>query len=659
MELEHIRAQRQPSLQLFGWSFLMLFLELALIRWLGSNILYLSYFSNLILLGSFLGIGIGFLIADRDYDLPRWLPKSLLLLVGFVLVFPVEINRFAEDLIFFGDVKPSGLPLWLTVPVIFIAVVFIMTAIGQGVARRFAQLAPLNAYRVDIAGSLAGVVAFAGLSYFRASPVVWGAVVAALMIWLIQDRSGSDVVALAGLVIVLGAQSLSPGLSWSSYYQVASVTTEDSVFVGVNGILHQEIASVEELEGTLYAQPYPLHGPETPERVLIVGAGTGNDVAIALDRGARSVDAVEIDARLYELGTELHPDDPYADPRVRVTIDDGRAFMQRTSAQFDLIIFALPDSLTLVSGQASLRLESFLFTAEALERAAALLAPGGTFTMYNYYRENWLIDRLANTVRLAFDRDPCVLSAGDVGRRALIAVGEGPSANCPAPVRSLGMAPTPATDDHPFPYLRERGIPGIYGITLSLLLVISLLLVRQVVGGFGKLRPYLDLLAMGVAFLLLETKSVVQYALWFGTTWIVNALVFIGVLISVLAAIEVARRFRLPRPSRLYSALFAALLVAFLVPTHALLEVAAPLRLLLGTILTFAPIFIANLIFAQRFAQTASSTAAFGANLLGAMLGGILEYSSLIIGYRALILLVALVYASAFLLGRRHLVTAN
>ena len=44
-------------------SALMLFLELALIRWLGSNVVHLSYFSNFVLLGSFLGIGLGFLIS--------------------------------------------------------------------------------------------------------------------------------------------------------------------------------------------------------------------------------------------------------------------------------------------------------------------------------------------------------------------------------------------------------------------------------------------------------------------------------------------------------------------------------------------------------------------------------------------------------------------
>ena len=74
-------------------SFLMLFLELALIRWTGSNVLYLSYFSNLILLASFLGIGVGFLIADRRRDLFALAPLGLVALVAFVRIFPVQIDR--------------------------------------------------------------------------------------------------------------------------------------------------------------------------------------------------------------------------------------------------------------------------------------------------------------------------------------------------------------------------------------------------------------------------------------------------------------------------------------------------------------------------------------------------------------------------------------
>jgi hypothetical protein len=335
---------------------------------------------------------------------------------------------------------------------------------------------------------------------------------------------------------------------------------------------------------------------------------------------------------------------------VTVVIDDGRAFMERVRQRYDLILFALPDSLTLVSGQAALRLESYLFTKEAFSKARDLLIPGGTFALYNFYREDWLISRLARTIESAFAVTPCVVDAGVEGRLALLAVGPGPSDRCSVSKsdQSLDSAPDPVTDDYPYLYVERRGLPGLYAVTLSLIVVLSIIAIKVTIGKLGLLQPYLDLFAMGVAFLLLEAKSVVQFALWFGTTWFVNALVFAGILVSVLAAIEVARRRKIRRLELLYLGLFGCLAVAWLVPPNALLSISPMWRLVMGTALTFSPIFLANLIFAQRFSETSSSTAAFGANLLGAMIGGVLEYAALIVGYRALILLVAFVYVCAF-----------
>ena len=117
----------------------------------------------------------------------------------------------------------------------------------------------------------------------------------------------------------------------------------------------------------------------------------------------------------------------------------------------------------------------------------------------------------------------------------------------------------PSVDDRPFPYLGTRTIPSFYLWMLALVLLASLVLVRWVAGPLRQMRPYIDLFFMGVAFLLLETKNVVQFALLFGTTWAVNAAVFAGVLLSVLAAIEVARRVTIRARSSLYAALLAAL----------------------------------------------------------------------------------------------------
>jgi hypothetical protein len=654
------RALLPGSLRLFLLSFLMLFLELALIRWTGSKVLYLSYFSNFVLLASFLGIGAGFLRARSSRNLFRLAPLLLAALVAFILAFPVQIERSGDDLIFFGALQqaPSGLPIWVTLPAVFVAVAAVMTTVGEGVARTFVEFEPLQAYRLDITGSIAGIAAFSLLSFAGAPPLAWAVVVGILLLLVLAPALGAlQVVPVVLLVLMLGIQSATPLEFWSPYYRITLGPQADgptSVFV--NGIPHQTIESAAKrrVSVPLYLTPYSRLKTR-PDDVLIVGAGTGDDVAIALTQGVRHVDAVEIDPTLHDLGVKLHPDHPYGDPRVTTYIDDGRAFLQRTAGRYDLILFALPDSLTLVAGQSSLRLESYLFTEEAMVQARAHLKPGGVFGEYNYYRQQWLIDRLAGTLQSVYGHAPCLDSTGATGRLALLTASVDPaSVDCPT-IWDPGSrtVPAPATDDYPFLYLQQRGIPGFYLVTLVLIVLAAFVLVRLTGGPLWGMTRYADLFFMGVAFLLLETKNVVQFALLFGTTWFVNALVFAGILVAVLAAVTVAQHVRLVNLSWLYGLLMGALALAWLVPPEALLRLSLLPRLLAATVLAFLPIFVANLVFAQRFRAVSSSNVAFAANLLGAMIGGVLEYSSLALGYRALLPVIAALYLAALLFWLR------
>lgn len=154
--------------------------------------------------------------------------------------------------------------------------------------------------------------------------------------------------------------------------------------------------------------------------------------------------------------------------------------------------------------------------------------------------------------------------------------------------------------------------------------------------------------------MLLETKSVTGFALYFGTTWLVNALVFGGVLVAVLAAVEVTRRFPTPPLRTMYVVLFGGLVLAWLVPTSWVLSLPFLLRLVVAVALAFIPIMAANVIFAKRFATTADPTIAFGTNLLGAMFGGCLEYIALATGYRSLLIVCAALYLFAYLLMPRE-----
>ena len=651
-------STESPRLRLLALSFLMLFLELALIRWTGSNVLYLSYFSNFILLASFLGIGLGFLRANSGRDLLRFAPIALAALVGFVRLFPVEIDRSGTELIFFGALGTrTGLPPFITLPLLFLGVAGVMMLVGEGVARTFRQFPPLEAYRLDILGSLAGIVAFSLLGFLEAPPVVWGAVVAVGLFMLIDRRSALwQVPALAIMLTVLGLESVVATDSWSPYYKIRLIPQPSgAITLLVNGIPHQTIeAASRKLDVvSIYGIPY-TRMRATPNDVLIVGAGTGDDVAIALRLGARHVDAVEIDPRIHTIGVQLNPDRAFQDPRVTSFVNDGRAFLEQTTRRYDLILFALPDSLTLVAGQSSLRLESYLFTAEAMQAARRHLTPEGAFGEYNYYREQWLIDRLAGTLQQVYGRAPCVDSVGEFGRLAVLMASSSATAlQCPTTWQPASpTTPPPATDDYPFLYLQARTIPDFYLLTLALILGSALLLVRLSAGTLRPMGRYLDLFCMGAAFLLLETKNVVQFALLFGTTWFVNSLVFVGILLAVYLAIEVARRVDLGPSWRLYLALLVALAVAWLVQPELLLTLAVVPRFVAAIVIAFAPVFLANLVFARRFRDVSASNLAFAANLLGAMVGGVLEYASLLTGYRALLILIALLYAGAFALQR-------
>ena len=210
------------------------------------------------------------------------------------------------------------------------------------------------------------------------------------------------------------------------------------------------------------------------------------------------------------------------------------------------------------------------------------------------------------------------------------------------------------SDDQPFPYLRTAHIPGFYLITTLLILLVSAFSVRAAAGSLRGFRRHYDVFFMGLAFLLLETKNVVQFALLFGTTWFVNALVFLSVLLSVLFAVELSQRVKLPKPKILYFLLALSLAVNWIIPTESLLSLSPVIRLLLAGVLAFLPIFLANLIFAERFGGEKDSTVAFGANVLGAVLGGLLEYTALLVGYRSLLFVVATAYALAFISDARR-----
>jgi SAM-dependent methyltransferase len=678
------------GVRLFLTSGTLLFVELLVIRWIPANVIYVSYFSNFLLMASFLGIGLGILLGRAKPRLAISPTTALLFaLVALVLTRQLNIQFEPGEAVFHGLTPNSRADTnFLLLPLLMVLVVALMTTLALPLGGLLRAMPPLRAYAIDIAGSLVGIASFGLMSAAGFEPLVWFSFAALLLVLLSLGRgvtAWSAVPAIWMVGVLLLVWRVGTGTEmWSPYYRLTAFdatgaadldrpgSTQGIVQLYVNGVPHQSMLDAElSSQVPLYGQVYRWFPERTFENVLIVGAGTGTDVALALSRGAGRVDAVEIDPRIAEIGRGFHPDRPYDDPRVRLHVDDGRAFLRRSVDRYDLILFALTDSLTLVSSTGNVRLESFLFTEQAMASARDHLAPDGVFVMYNYYRESWLVSKLHDMAGTVFGHEPvlrldargsgaAVMAAGPGVVDATAAGALGDQVDEPSSID--GPSPTRATDDWPFLYLRNPAIPWYYVVALGILLagaVVAVALASRVTGlslrrGFS---PHFFVL--GIAFLLLETRSLVTFSLLFGTTWNVNVLVFFAILLSVLVAIGISARFPMRRPRPLYVGLFGTLALAFLLPPEQLLIDPPALRYAVAGALAFAPILFANLVFAHSFRDTAAADMAFASNLLGAMVGGALEYVALLSGYQALLILVAALYVLAYLFAGRWRVFAD
>ncbi len=483
-------------------SFLMLFVELALIRWVTANNVYVTKATNFVLLASFLGIGIGFLNARGGRDYLRWTPVALLALVGFVLAFPVILASLSGPHPLQGLEGTPALPQPVSLAIVFLLTTGVMTGLGQAVARIFVRFKPLSAYRLDIAGSIAGIAVFSGLSFLDLPPAGWGIIAGCGLVVLLLPRvRWWQIGAVAGIITLLLLESVVPQQRWSPYNKLSYIQTTGkypALNVSANNIPYQAARGLPALHAQkpFYFYPYRHVTRASLNNVLIIGSGTGNDAAVALAEGAKHIDAVEIDPVLPQIG-RVHPDHPYQNPRLTLHIADGREYLQNTDKKYNLIVFALPDSLSALAGQSALRLESYLLTEQSLAAARSRLAPGGTFAMYNYYAP-FLFNRYATTLQDVYHRAPCAEVGPPLGGRRLSVLTvrpAGPVPNCATYWH--GTAVAPATDDHPFPYLPNATLPGAYLLMLGLILAGAALLVRLGGGRFRSMRSYLDLAFMG------------------------------------------------------------------------------------------------------------------------------------------------------------------
>jgi hypothetical protein len=732
-EMNASSAGRRPFLDLLLISFLILFFELACIRFFGSTVVFLTFFTNIVLMASFLGMSVGCLAASRRQNFIDWVLPITFLAVSLALGTFVAYQRMSNvmidvgnqsspQLIYFGtEYRPKDpsifvIPIEVVAGLFFVLITLAFVGLGQVMGRAFDAIpSRIAAYTTNILGSLLGIVAFFLASWFRTSPHVWFLVAVAISLYFVTRWSALQIVSQIGLMFIVAMVSFGVAekgqLFWSPYYKIRYVP--QTMEIDTNNISHQQMVKVAD-NGPGYVLPHLLNrdaGGQPFDDVLIIGAGSGNDVQGALAYGVGHIDAVEIDPVINQRGIEDHPERPFDDPRVKIYYDDGRSFLHKHHGPYDLVEYALVDSLVLHSGYSSLRLESFLFTEQAFRDVKAKLKPGGVFAMYNYYRMGWVVQRLAKMAALVFDVEPIVISLpyqqqisetnNQSNTRTFLLVGvpdasgknttlenirakfatqkrfwvnERPSWNrgingfspdapadvavgswhqlAPAAVDTAGVTLWP-TDNWPFLYLHARTIPlkpNLMGIGMIAVLSLAILLIFAPV---RRIRPNGQMFFLGAGFMLLETKGVVHMALLFGSTWIVNSVVFFAILVMILLANLFVL---LAKPRNLlpwYIFLGVTLLVNTFVPMSAFLSLGATARTLLSCAVIFVPIFFAGVIFAASFRDSTQPDVDFGANIAGVILGGLCENLSMVLGFNYLLGVAILFYALSFVLRPR------
>ncbi len=675
-------AVRRAGLEILAVSFVVLFQELVLIRWIPIQIRVIAYFPNLILIGAFLGLGIGALRARHRSLLWAW-PVLLLVLVGVARALSgvaFTANQVSEHFwLLYHDLGPDapvveGIQLPIVLFFILTAATFV--PLGQFLGTRLelfrTRSSTLWGYAFDLGGSLLGTIAFAAISWTGVKPVLWFAPFLAVGLVLL-GRSWRlwTVYLVSALAAVTLVQMGTGNQRFSPYYALEAIPVQPGeILIRTNGSLHQVALDMQSERGSrprltaLLGYRYPYEQLGRPIRkALVVGAGSGNDVAVLLQQGAREVHAVEIDPVIIEMGRALHPNDPYSDPRVTVHNTDARSFLNESEESFDVIVFGTLDSMTKLSALSNVRLDNFMYTREALQAAKERLTPDGGLVLYFMVGENYIGQHLVAMLGHTFDAPPAihygdfflfntVFMAGPAFANAPETVGEA-SWNVPADV----IEAVSPSDDWPYLYLPKRGVNAFY---LSMMAILASLGTLAILLVSPEMRQSLregkgvdvEMFLYGFAFLLIETKFVTAMNLLWGTTWITSAVVFGSILAMILVGTVVTER-RAIRWQVAGAGLVAALVAVYALPLHVLLSTSPVVRLGLSVLFVGTPVFFASLCFAARFKARPAADLAFGWNLLGAVLGGLAEFLSMAVGFRALTGLAIAAYLGAFLLARR------
>lgn len=686
-----------------------LLLELVMIRWLASVFPVFSFFKNFTLLACFLGLGAGYAVAEKQRCAPALVLPMLTLFVGIITLLHYDVGadssvfaalpmqeqtsvNIVMDHFDWVTLFRLSLPLYLLLAMSFVLCACICYPVGQLCGKLLHSTDALKAYSLNLVGSILGVVALFVMSLFWLPPEIWFAAVGGILLFFVLSRDArlpAGVVSLCLLLTIL-AWPVQPEIQrLYSPYQLLERTAKPDGLMNIlaGGYYYQKVFNFadsnrrHESEEDRYARAYyefPFNFKKNPERVAIVGAGSGNDVAAALRMGALNVDAIEIDPAIAYLGKFYHPEHPYDNPRVTLTINDARNFLRTTHQKYDLIIYGVLDSHTAISHASNLRVDSYVYTREGITEAFNLLKPDGVLSVAFALPNESLGFKLSHIMQnMPGAGKPLAVRVGyDSHMTTAFIVQKGQDVKVPdaGVFASAGFEnvsdhfaqPYPEssipTDDWPFFYMIQRTYPVSYMIALGMVLVLSYLFVRKTIGLSGPERSYMPFFFLGSGFMLVETKAITELGLHLGGTWYVIAATIVLVLVMAFFANLMVQRRIFQRTDVAYFGLLVSLLIGYgSARNHELIAFGSPvMSLIVSSVLLTIPLFFSGIIFSGLIGKAdINISTALSYNLMGALVGGLMEYNSMYFGFAFLYLLAIGCYFLAWIFSRDMVVAMN
>jgi len=456
---------QRNNTQLLLISFIMLFLEIALIRWIATEIRIFAYVHNLVLLACFLGIGLGCYFSRRRVFLSIAAVSLLAIVIAIKQPYflsiggleahpfrdiPQLLAAFTDSIIWAEPEKTSTLFMtmagMLSTFLIFFAVLISFIPLGQILGRILDNHKNIIlAYSINIIASIVGIWFFSGLSFIYTPPWIWFLVSGVILViahtmQANKSRADSAILAVSSILLIIilypiSGESDQHRTIWSPYQKLEikpfidplteinrgyELNVNNAGFMTLLNLSDEFIdnnrkyLSYDMRKYCQYDIPY-VFKPDA-ENVLILGAGAGNDAAGALRHDVVSVDAIEIDPGICKLGTLYHPEKPYNDARANLIVDDARSYLKKTDKTYDIISFGLLDAHTLSSSYNNTRIDHYVYTIESFRDAKKRLKENGVMTVIFEPQRPWIRLRLSRILSEVFGHPPLTFNVRTGGR---------------------------------------------------------------------------------------------------------------------------------------------------------------------------------------------------------------------------------------------------